>query len=76
MNTNIRTIGGAIGSQVIASIVASHLLPSGVPAERGYTIGFALLAASLLAASATAAAVPADGDRRSRISEPAQVLSH
>ena len=45
MNANIRTIGGAIGAGIMSSIVTSQLLASGVPAESGYTRGFAFLAA-------------------------------
>ena len=35
MNANIRTIGGSIGSAVMASIVTSQLQPSGLPKESG-----------------------------------------
>jgi len=38
MNANIRTIGGSIGSAVMAGILTSHLGPAGYPAERGYEI--------------------------------------
>jgi predicted MFS family arabinose efflux permease len=58
MNANIRTIGGSIGAAAMASIVTARLQPSGQPVEAGYTIGFALLAAALLAAVVTAAAIP------------------
>jgi EmrB/QacA subfamily drug resistance transporter len=38
-----RTVGGALGSQVAAAILASHLvLGSSTPSERGYEAGFAL----------------------------------
>ena len=40
MNAVVRTIGGAVGGQVAATILASTLLASGFPAERGYTISF------------------------------------
>ena len=39
MNANIRTIGGAIGASVMASIVTSDLGKTGFPAEAGYTEG-------------------------------------
>ena len=51
MNTNIRTVGGAIGSAVIATVVTASLLPSGVPTESGYTHGFLLLAITSTAAA-------------------------
>ena len=65
MNANIRTIGGSIGSAVMASIVTSQLQPSGLPKESGYTIGFAVMAAGLaLAALAGLLIPPARGLRR------------
>lgn len=61
MNANLRTLGGAIGTAVLATIVASHPDPStGHPAEAGYLISFALLVVVFaLAALAAAALVPA-----------------
>jgi EmrB/QacA subfamily drug resistance transporter len=47
MNANIRTIGGSIGAAVMASVVTSDVLPSGLPRESGYTIGFAMLAVTV-----------------------------
>jgi EmrB/QacA subfamily drug resistance transporter len=58
MNTNIRTIGGSIGSAVMASIVTSRLAPSGFPKESGYTIGFAALTAGLVLAALAATLIP------------------
>lgn len=51
MNANIRTIGGSIGSAVMASIVTARLQPSGLPVEAGYTTGFAVMAAGLVVAA-------------------------
>jgi EmrB/QacA subfamily drug resistance transporter len=61
MNANIRTIGGAIGAAVMASIVTSRLLGSGVPAESGYTRGFAFLAAITVVAIVAAMFIPRSG---------------
>lgn len=58
MNTNIRTVGGAIGSAVIATVVTSNLQPIGVPTESGYTHGFLLLAITSTAAAVVALLVP------------------
>jgi len=44
MNTIVRTIGGAIGAEVAATIIAANALSSGLPAQRGYTITFAICA--------------------------------
>ncbi|CAN5678676.1 MFS transporter [soil metagenome] len=58
MNANIRTIGGSIGSAVMAGVITAHVGASGYPLERGYTVGFALLAVGMLAAAAAAAYLP------------------
>jgi MFS family permease len=39
MNANIRTIGGSVGSAVLATVLTVHLQPNGYPAEHGYTGG-------------------------------------
>jgi hypothetical protein len=65
MNANIRTIGGSIGSAVMASIVTSQLAPSGLPKESGYTTGFAVMACGLLLAAAAGLLIPAAAARRS-----------
>jgi EmrB/QacA subfamily drug resistance transporter len=46
MNTIVRSIGGAIGSQVSAGIVAATLV-AGRPTERGFTLAFAVAAGAL-----------------------------
>jgi MFS family permease len=58
MNANIRTIGGAIGSSIVASILASGA-HRGVPLHRSYGLSFAVLALAFLLATAAATAVPA-----------------
>ncbi|AXT86360.1 MFS transporter [Aeromicrobium sp. A1-2] len=58
MNANIRTIGGSIGTAIMASIVTAHFLPSGFPKEIGYTAGFALLGGALLLAALAGLAIP------------------
>jgi EmrB/QacA subfamily drug resistance transporter len=58
MNANIRTIGGSIGSAVMASIVTAHLEPSGLPKEAGYTTGFAVLAGALVIAALAGLLIP------------------
>ena len=59
MNNNIRTIGGSIGSAVMAGILASHVGAGGFPAERGYTIGFVLLGAVTALAALASVLIPA-----------------
>jgi MFS family permease len=58
MNTNIRTVGGAIGSALLATVVTSELQPSGLPVESGYSHGFLLLALTATAATIVAILVP------------------
>jgi EmrB/QacA subfamily drug resistance transporter len=58
MNTIVRTIGGAIGAEVAASILAGHALVSGLPAKHGYTITFSLCAAVLAVAVVASLMVP------------------
>jgi MFS family permease len=67
MNANIRTLGGSIGSAVMASIVTSRLERSGLPEQSGYTTGFAVLAAALALAALAGVLIPAArGSRSSR----------
>ncbi len=39
-NAIVRTIGGSLGSAVLAEILTSHVGPHGIPAERSFTTGF------------------------------------
>src|SRR6185503_18662439 len=48
MNAIMRTIGGALGSQVSAAIVAAHAIGDGVPAEAGYTQAFSIASAAIM----------------------------
>ncbi|MBC7632200.1 MFS transporter [Aeromicrobium sp.] len=58
MNANIRTIGGSIGTAVMASIVTAQFLPDGFPREVGYTAGFIVLGGALLLAAFAGLAIP------------------
>lgn len=58
MNANIRTIGGSIGSAVMAGVVTAHVGLGGLPEESGYVVGFALIAAGMLLAALAACAIP------------------
>jgi MFS family permease len=58
MNANIRTIGGSIGSAVMASIVTSRLLPSGLPTQAGYTVGFAVMTGMLVLSALAGLLIP------------------
>jgi len=65
MNANIRTLGGSIGSAVMASIVTSRLGHSGLPAQSGYTAGFAIMAAGLALAAVAGLLIPSARNSRS-----------
>ena len=58
MNANIRTIGGAVGSAVMACVVTAGAPTGGMPHEVGYTRGFLMLAAAMLGAAVVALAIP------------------
>jgi EmrB/QacA subfamily drug resistance transporter len=58
MNTIMRTVGGAIGAQVAASVVAAHVAAGGLPAESGFTEGFAVSAAALVLALLAGLLIP------------------
>ena len=70
MNANIRTIGGCIGSAIMATIVTSHLEASGLPKEAGYTTGFAVMAAGLLVASLAGLLIPSARRLRQGVAQP------
>jgi EmrB/QacA subfamily drug resistance transporter len=59
MNANIRTIGGSIGTAVMASIVTANYLPGGFPVEVGYTRGFTVLGVAMVLAAIAGLAIPA-----------------
>jgi len=58
MNANIRTVGGALGSAVISSVVTANARPDGLPLESGYTHGFTVLVVTSGLAALVAALVP------------------
>ncbi|MCY7395509.1 MAG: MFS transporter [Nocardioides sp.] len=58
MNANIRTVGGALGSAVLASVVTADARPDGLPLESGYTNGFTVLVVTSGLAALVAVFVP------------------
>jgi EmrB/QacA subfamily drug resistance transporter len=66
MNTIARIIGGAIGADIVASVLGAHLLASGDPTKHGYTITFALCAAVTVAGVLASLAVPGHRRRQAR----------
>jgi EmrB/QacA subfamily drug resistance transporter len=71
MNANIRTVGGAIGSAVVSSLVSARLNAHGLPLESGYTNGFLLLFVVTAFAVVGASLIPGAGLlSRSRAAAP------
>jgi EmrB/QacA subfamily drug resistance transporter len=62
MNILMRTIGGTVGTQLAATVLAATLSGDGLTTRRGFEITFGIGAAML--ALATVAALAAPGDRR------------
>ncbi len=61
----MRTVGGAVGAQVAAAVLAAHpVLGSGMPTEQGYLAAFALCAGVALAGLLVALALPRATRRR------------
>ncbi|MEV4316068.1 MFS transporter [Actinocrispum sp. NPDC049592] len=69
MNTNIRNIGGAVGTALFSSLITGTTQATGLPAETGYTQGFLLFAVVGFAAVAVSLIVP--GRRPQAVPVPA-----
>ncbi len=69
MNTVMRTVGGAVGSQIAATMVADHLLRSGLPAEHGYVLAFATSLAFLVVCVIASLLVPGTASSGSTVTE-------
>jgi EmrB/QacA subfamily drug resistance transporter len=63
MNANVRTIGGAIGSQIVASIIAAGIVANALPKESGYEQSFIVLGVALVLAGVAAVFVPSRAAR-------------
>jgi hypothetical protein len=72
MNTIARTVGGALGTTIAASIVDASLGSSGLPRESGFTIAFALCAGALLVGVLAALIVPRPAARVGLAGAPPQ----
>lgn len=58
MNANIRTVGGALGGAVLASVITAGARPDGLPVESAYTNGFTVLVVTSALAALVAMFVP------------------
>jgi len=57
MNTVMRTLGGAVGAQIAATLVADHVR-HGVPLVGGFTLAYVFCAGSLVVGVIAALAIP------------------
>ena len=77
MNTNLRTIGGAIGVAAASSVITAHLQSGGYPIASGYRNGWLVLAGCASVATIVALALPRDPRRaRPRLVATASGGSH
>jgi hypothetical protein len=58
MNAVTRTLGGAFGGQLAATLLASNLGAGGIPTSSGFTLSFLMCMIALAAARGVAVAVP------------------
>jgi MFS family permease len=72
-NTVMRNIGSAVGAQVAGSVIASHVLASGLPASKGFTIAFLVGAAGAAVAALSVLLIPGRASRAGEVvtAEPA-----
>jgi MFS family permease len=71
VNANLRTIGGSVGSSLMATIVAAGLVANRLPSGQAYTRGFLALMVVAAVACVTSLLIPAA--TRSRVSLPVRV---
>ena len=67
MNAVMRTIGGAMGGQVAATILAASLAANGIPTEQGYVLSFTIMTAALGAGVVASIAVPGRRPHHARV---------
>jgi MFS family permease len=63
MNTVLRTLGGAVGAQIAATVIASHTA-HGLPTLTGFTISFLMASGFLVVCVFAGALVPGGGASR------------
>ena len=61
MNAVTRTLGGAFGGQIAATLLASNLGAAGLPSSSGFTLSFGMCLAAMVAALGFAIWVPKRG---------------
>jgi MFS family permease len=64
MNTVMRTIGGAIGGQISATLIVDHTAAGGLPSVTGFTDSFVMAAGFLVICTLAALLIPATARTR------------
>ncbi len=72
MNTIARSIGGALGSQVVASILSASVVAGTLPREHGFTVSFYVAAGALALGTLVALAIPGREAAEVREAAPGQ----
>jgi hypothetical protein len=75
MNTVMRNIGSAVGAQVAGTVIASHVLANGLPANEGFTIAFLIGAIGAVVAAVSVLFIPARVSDTSAHTHPEPVTS-
>jgi hypothetical protein len=58
MNTVMRTIGGAIGGQITATLITDHVSHNGLPTVTGFTDSFVLATVFLVVCAGAGLLIP------------------
>jgi hypothetical protein len=61
MNTVMRTLGGAVGGQITASVLAGHIAHDGLPTDSGFTVAFVFCGVTMALAVVAATIIPGRG---------------
>jgi EmrB/QacA subfamily drug resistance transporter len=72
INTIARTIGGGFGTQVVATVLAGHVMVGGHPSESGFTLAFAIAASVLVVAIFAGLAIPGRRTADALVAVPAR----
>jgi predicted MFS family arabinose efflux permease len=58
VNTIMRNVGSAIGAQIAGSLIATHVLASGLPQNTGFEIAFLISAGGAIVAALSVLLIP------------------
>jgi EmrB/QacA subfamily drug resistance transporter len=65
VNTVMRNIGSAVGAQIAGTIIATHVLATGLPANAGFTIAFLVSAIGAVIAALSVLLIPGHRSQQS-----------